>query len=467
MNENKNNVKNPPTKLFNKNYLLLWQGQSISRLGSQMYYMAMVIWITNQTGSASLLGLMGVIGAIPALLFTSIGGTFADRFSRKIIIIISDILKGLTILSLAYLFYNYSDSTQLLITWLMVVVAFSSVVQSFFTPAISALVTELVPKDKLSTANTLGQSSVQISQIFGWSLSSTLYFIIGIPLLTLINGLTFIFSAFSELFIKVPQKITALSESSNVKSNRSFKTDFKEGINYVWKDSGLKKLILASVFISFCSTPIILLLPFYLKVVLQINESYLGLLFSVNALGIFVGSILASIIKSKKGNNKAKVIILFMMLNAITPIILGFMNNVIFASILLFLGGVWSGFIQVNIRTILQLRTKSNIRGRVFGVVGTLAGILTPLAMALSGVVADLTNKNIPLIYGVSGVIMFGISIIIWFNKDIKDFLNINTDSIIVEENEENHNFFDINEPEAIINIAAMKRFEEGLKKNK
>ncbi len=467
MNENKNNVKNPPTKLFNKNYLLLWQGQSISRLGSQMYYMAMVIWITNQTGSASLLGLMGVIGAIPALLFTSIGGTFADRFSRKIIIIISDILKGLTILSLAYLFYNYSDSTQLLITWLMVVVAFSSVVQSFFTPAISALVPELVPKDKLSTANTLGQSSVQISQIFGWSLSSTLYFIIGIPLLTLINGLTFIFSAFSELFIKVPQKITALSESSNVKSNRSFKTDFKEGINYVWKDSGLKKLILASVFISFFSTPIILLLPFYLKVVLQINESYLGLLFSVNALGIFVGSILASIIKSKKRNNKAKVIILFMMLNAITPIILGFMNNVIFASILLFLGGVWSGFIQVNIRTILQLRTKSSIRGRVFGVVGTLAGILTPLAMALSGVVADLTNKNIPLIYGVSGVIMFGISIIIWFNKDIKDFLNINTDSIIVEENEENHNFFDINEPEAIINIAAMKRFEEGLKKNK
>jgi MFS family permease len=423
MEEKLDSKTNYPKKLFNKNYLLLWQGQSVSRLGSQMYYMAMVIWITNQTGSASLLALMGIIGAIPALLFTSIGGTFADRFSRKKIIILSDILKGLAILSLAYLFYFHSGSTQLIITWLMVVVAFSSIVQSFFTPAISAVLPELVPKDKLATANTLGQSSIQISQIIGWSLSSTLYFIIGIPLLTLINGITFIFSAISEVFIKFPKKKSELSNNKEKKVN-SFKAEFKEGISYVWKDNGLKKLILASVFITFFSTPIVLLLPFYLKVILQINESYLGILFSINAVGILIGSVLASLFKGI-GGGKAKVIILFMMLNAINPIILGLMDNVIFASIFLFLGGLWAGFIQVNIRTIMQLRTESNIRGRVFGVVGTLAGALTPIAMAFSGIIADLTDKNIPLIYGSSGVIMIIITIIVWFSKDIREFLTI------------------------------------------
>ena len=420
-----------PVKLFNKNYLLLWQGQSVSRLGSQMYYMAMVIWITNQTGSASLLALMGVIGAIPALIFTSVGGTFADRFSRKKIIIISDILKGLAILSLAYLFYFYYDSTQLIITWLMAVVAFSSIVQSFFTPAISAVVPELVPKDKLTTANTLGQASVQISQIIGWSLSSTLYFIIGIPLLTLINGITFIFSAFSELFIKIPKRKVITTNENEIQEN-SFKSEFKEGLNYVWKNSGLKKLILGSVFITFFSTPIILLLPFYLKVTLQINESFLGILFSINALGILSGSIIASMMKGS-GGNKAKIIILFMMLNAINPILLGVTKNVIFASVLLFLGGLWAGFIQVNIRTILQLKTKSSIRGRVFGVVGTLAGALTPIAMAFSGVLADLTNKNIPLIYSVSGTIMIIITIIVWFSNDIRTFLTITKKDLLTD----------------------------------
>ena len=432
MNEKIINKKNThPTKLFNKNYLLLWQGQSVSRLGSQMYYMAMVIWITTQTGSASLLALMGVIGAIPALLFTSIGGTFADRFSRKTIIIVSDILKGIAILILAYLFYFYYDSTELIITFLMIVVAFSSIVQSFFTPAISAAVPELVPKEKLTTANTLGQASVQISQIVGWSLSSTLYFIIGIPLLTLINGITFIFSAFSELFIQIPNRKNSKLEDVEKNANHSFKSEFKEGLNYVWKNNGLKKLILASVFITFFSTPIILLLPFYLKVTLQINESYLGYLFSINALGILSGSIVASMVKSI-GGNKAKIIILFMLLNAINPIFLGLTKNVIFASILLFLGGLWAGFIQVKIRTILQLRTRSSIRGRVFGVVGTLAGALTPIAMAFSGIVADLTNKNIPLIYSTSGIIMITITIIVWFNKDIRKFLTVTKEDLLL-----------------------------------
>lgn len=457
MKDEKLQSTNNPTKLFNKNYFLLWQGQTVSRLGSQMYFMAMVIWITNQTGSASLLGLMGVIGAIPALLFTAIGGTFADRFSRKKIIVISDLLNGIAILALAFLFYSYYDSTQLLITVLMVVVAVSSIIQSFFSPAISAALPEIVPKDKLTTANTLGQASVQVSQIIGWSLSSTLYFIIGIPLLTLLNGITFIFSAFSELFIKIPQKTITSTENKGKNSN-SFRSEFKEGIKYVWRDTGLKKLILASVLISFFSTPIILLLPFYLKVVLQISESYLGLLFSLNALGILIGSILASVIKSKI-KNKANMIIIFMILNAVNPIFLGFMNNVIFASILLFLGGIWGGYIQVKIRTILQLQTESNIRGRVFGVVGTLAGVLTPLAMALSGILADLTNKNIPLIYGASGIIMFFITIVIWFNSDIRDFLNVNTDFKKTDEDID-----DLNEPELILNSLAMEKIKESLK---
>ncbi|GBD92363.1 putative bacilysin exporter BacE [bacterium BMS3Abin04] len=425
-----NNKENDwrPKKFWNKNYFLLWQGQSVSRLGSQMYFMAMIIWITDQVGSASLLGLMGMIGAIPALLFTSIGGTFADRFSRKKIIIIGDLLKGLAILSLAYLFYTRPDSTQLIIAWLLGVVAFTSVVQSFFSPAIAASVPDLVPKEKLTKANTLGQASVQISQIVGWSLSSTLYVVLGIPLLTLLNGITFIFSALSEMFITIPQKLPEKTKELTKKAS-TFKSEFKEGLKYVWRDSGLKKLVFASVLISFFSTPIILLLPFYIKVVLQTSEVYLGILFSINAIGTLAGSIFASVLKAKP-EGKTNMIILFMIFNALNPILLGFTSSLVFGGILLFLGGLWSGFIQIHIRTVLQLRTESRIRGRVFGFIGMLSGSLTPLAMAFSGIIADVTGKNIPLIYGTSGLIMLIITIFVWFNQDIRKFLTIHKEEI-------------------------------------
>ena len=80
-------------KLFNKNYFLLWQGQFMSRIGSQVYLIAMIIWIKEATDSASLLGLMGFIGGIPAVIFSIIGGVFADRHSRKKIIVFTDIIQ--------------------------------------------------------------------------------------------------------------------------------------------------------------------------------------------------------------------------------------------------------------------------------------------------------------------------------------------------------------------------------------
>ena len=138
---------------------------------------------------------------------------------------------------------------------------------------------------------------------------------------------------------------------------------------------------------------------------------------------------MASVIKAKP-EGKTNMIILFMVFNALNPIILGFTSSLILGGILLFLGGLWSGFIQIHIRTVLQLRTESRIRGRVFGFIGTLSGSLTPLAMALSGVIADVTGKNIPLIYGTSGLIMLIITIFIWFNQDIRKFLTIYKEDI-------------------------------------
>ena len=102
---------------------------------------------------------------------------------------------------------------------------------------------------------------------------------------------------------------------------------------------------------------------------------------------------------------------------------LGLISHAPTALALFVVTGVLNGYLNINIATILQLTTPSEIRGRVFALLGTLSGGLAPIAMGLSGVVADLLDRNIPLIFGICGVVALILSIILASNKDFRLFL--------------------------------------------
>lgn len=409
------------TKLFNKNYFLLFQGQAVSRIGTQLYFMAMVLFIKDLTNSASLMGFLGMVAGIPAVILAPLGGTFADRHSRKRIIVLSDLVNGIIMLSFGIFLFKYSGMKTGIIIYLLLVMVISNVIGSFFTPAISAALPDIVPENKLRAANSLGQSSVQLSTILGWGLSGVVYVAIGAPLLVLLNGITFIFSAFSEMFIKIPQKIPEKAKTMGAQF-RSFMSATMDGLRYVKRRAGLKKLLFASVFVNFFSVPITLLLPFYVDLVLHRSEVWFGYLIAAYAFGSIIGYFLASILKLSP-LRRGQFIVLFMIMNAIIYVFLGLVQIVYLAMLMLMVTGLITGFVQVHISTILQLSTQTEVRGRVFGFLATLSGALTPIGMGLAGIVGDLTGKNIPLIYGCSGMIIFIISLYIMFNRDIRKFL--------------------------------------------
>ena len=103
--------------------------------------------------------------------------------------------------------------------------------------------------------------------------------------------------------------------------------------------------------------------------------------------------------------------------------LLGLVKDPVTAMVLAFLGGATGGFVTVNITTILQITTPGEIRGRVFGLLGTLSISLAPLAMGLAGVIADLVGQNIPLIYVSCGAIMAVLSSVVLVNRHVRDFL--------------------------------------------
>ncbi|UCC38350.1 MAG: MFS transporter [Candidatus Aminicenantes bacterium] len=409
------------TRLLNRNFFLLWQGQLVSQLGSQAFFIAMMLWIKHQTGSASLVGLIMMISMLPFVILGPIAGTFADHFSRRKIIIFCDILSGIPVLILAFLMFNVPEASNFLIVCLFFVSLTLGIIRSFFNPAISASIPDIVPHEKVSAANSMNQSSNQISLFIGQALGGYLFVTFGAPLLFLIDGITYLFSAFSETFIKIPQKIPEKSEVWRDKLSQ-FKSDTIGGFRYVWRNTGIRAFFFAAAIINFFSIPIIVLLPFYVEDFLHLKADWYGYILASFGFGSLIGYGLAGTLKIK-GPVRSKAVISALILMASCLPILSIVNVGLLALILMTTIGILNGFLNINIFTILQTAVPSEIRGRVFGLFITITSGLTPISMGLSGVIADLLNQNIPLIYATCGITTLLLCILVSFSKDLRRFL--------------------------------------------
>lgn len=408
-------------KLFNKNFVLLTQGQFVSRLGSQLFMIALVLWIKNATGSATLIGIIGGVTSAVAIALGPICGTFSDRNSRKRIIVITDILNGIVILALGLTALFGSQNISLIVVVIFITSILSSIISSFFGPAISAAIPDLVPKQKLSAANSVGMLSLQISSLIGRGVGGILFTWLGAPILFLINGFTFLFSAFTEMFISIPQKIPEKQLTSR-QELQAYKQDMIEGVQYIWQKVGLRNLVIISATLSFFLTPIVLLLPFFVDKFLNLSDQWYGYLLAIYSAGTLLGYAGAALIRFEN-ESRAFSLVTFLVLEAATFGLIAVTRDLIPIIILSIVSGFLSGYVSVNITTILQATTPSQLRGRVFGVLATIEGSISPLAMSFSGIVADLLNQNIPLIYLISSVSMVVITVSMAFFKDFRSFL--------------------------------------------
>ncbi len=410
------------SKLLNRNFFLLWQGQFVSRIGSEVFSIAAIIWIKQATESATLMGILGMVAAIPALLLGPIGGAFADRYSRRRIIIFSDVINGLAVMLLAVVFYLQPENSDAILASLFGVAISIAIVSSFFVPAISASIPDLVPSDGVAGANSLRQLSSQLSMFLGQGLGGVLFRVLGAPLVVLIDGITYLFSALSETFITIPQSIP--EDSSDWRQKLAlYKRDLREGFRYVWKAPGLKQLVFVSAFLNLFVMPIILLLPFYVEDVLNVTLDWYGYLLATFGVGSLVGSFIAGF-AGVKAKARGVIMIVFMVFESLLSGLLGLTGNPVVALAITFSAGLMGGFIGINVVTILQTRTPSELRGRVFGFLNTLTGSIAPVGMGLGGVIADISGRNIPLIYVICGGAMALLSILVSFSRDFREFVS-------------------------------------------
>lgn len=399
----------PSARLWNRDFLLLWQGQTISQLGNVAFSMAMMLWLKEATGSASLMGLLMFTSMIPGVVLAPFGGTFADRHSRIRIGLVCDLLCGLAVLGLAAAMFDprvarlEPAAVRLVIGLLFGVSALLGILRAFFTPALSAAIPDLVPPERVTAANSLSQISVQGSSLLGQAVGGVLYQALGPALLYLIDGASYLYAALCAFLIREPAR-PAEARPAAAHPLRQFLRETAEGFRFLWRQTGLRDFIVIASVNNFLSMPILVLAPFYVDLYLKAEDRWYGFLMAAVGAGQVAGFMLAGALRLG-GPARRRWIVASMLL---VPALFGVVGLVLDPFVALagvFLAGLGLGIINVYFLSMLQMATPNEVRGRVMSVVMTLSSGLMPIGMVVGGVVGDLTGKNVPLVYGICAVL--------------------------------------------------------------
>jgi len=326
-----------------------------------------------------------------------------------------DIVNGIAVMSLAGVLFFFPQYQLFSLIYITFIATLLGITGAIFRPAILACVPDLVPKDKLDSANSLSQAGVQFAAMIGNGVGSVLYRLVGAPLLLFLDSLTYLFSAISEMFINFPDNKKEVKKHSSLKELiQTFKADIKESFQYMSNTPGMLEFLYMAATINFFVIPCTILLPFYIEDYLKLTTDWYGYITIVFGLGAMIGFIVAGTMNI----NKKSGMLFSLLVTSLMIALMGLTNNAYFSLFIMLTIGTLNGYMGVMIMGIIQTKTISSMRGRIFGLMGIVTGGLTPIGMGLSGVVFDLVDQSIPTIYIGTGVILLCISMVIYFNKN-------------------------------------------------
>lgn len=415
-----------PTRLLNSNFVLLWQGQMVSQVGSQIFGLAMLYWLLEETGSATTMGLVMMASTLPMAILGPLGGTLADNFSRKRIIVWMDVLRGVACLGFVAAIVLTEFETAL--TALFVFMSISGMAMAVFNPAINAAIPSLVPAQQLPRANSLMQGATTVFSTASLGVGGFLYAALGAPLLFLVNGISYLFSAFTESFIHIPQP-----EREPIKLNSLVKrvlADTMEGFRYLARRSGLRELVFTAAILNFVTAPIAIVQPIFVRDYLERGPEFLGLLGAAQGVGAIVGLIVVGTLTFQP-SARPFIYAGALTVGGVTLGLIGLFQNPAAALVLLGLFGFLMPIVNVMAMSVIQGTTPPEMLGRVLAVLISIAMGLTPLAMGLTGYVIDSIDQQVHYLWYGIGLVNLIMGLLLLTRRGFREFLSQSLDRSI------------------------------------
>lgn len=365
--------------LKHRSFALLWSGQALSRLGDNVYRLALAWWVLEKTGSATVMGTVFILSYTPMLVFALIGGVTVDRFSRVQVMLVADLLRFFLLMAVSFL--SFGGLLQLWHVYLASTVL--GAVEAFFQPAYTAVVPDVIPREAWVSANSLTSLTKQLAKIVGPALSGSILKLGSTSTAFAVNAASFLISAACLL------PLLRLSESRmRPVGQSSVFRDLQEGIKAVTSSPWLWITIAIA---SLCNItqggPYIVGLPFLVKDYLHGDAGTLGLVYSMFA----VGSVAATLAISRFTNLRHRGIVAYvsLIISGLATLAFGISNSIISLFVFsLILGATISVFTLIWINALQDLVPRE-LLGRVVSIDNLGSYAFLPLSYGVSGWATD------------------------------------------------------------------------------
>lgn len=368
---------NDMEKSFQK-FLLLWSGDFVSSVGSGLTSFGLGVYIFQQTGKASLMALVTLLAFLPSLLLSVPAGVLADRYDRRMLMVVGDSLSAVGLLFILFCLMRGEAK----IWQICVGVSISSVFASLLEPAYKSTITDILPPEQYSKASGLVQLAGSAKYLLSPILAGFLLEIADIRLLLVIDIFTFFITVFTTLSVR---KGLAYRNKLSPQLKTSLFSEMREGVAGLTANKGVLFLSVMGSFITFCLGVIQTLAS---PMVLSFSDSaVLGTMMTVAALGMLVSSFVLGSISIKKGYTR---LLTASLLGAgMFMALFGLRENIIITAASGFLFFAMLPFANTSIDCLIRTNIDNQIQGRVWGLIGLVSQLGYVAAYAVSGVLAD------------------------------------------------------------------------------
>lgn len=403
--------------IFNRDFILMWQGAFLSHFGDIVYGFAISFWVLQTTGSTALMGTSAALSSLPRVIIAPFAGALADRLNRKNILAQSNLIRGILMLVMAYLTF----SNLLTVPFVMFTTFVISAAGVFATPCVVSIIPDLVEKEDVTRANSLRSASFSIADLAGKGIGGYLISFLGVPMLILMNALSFLYYYVSLLFAHIPQRPRILNQEQ-----RNIWIDLKEGLKEFFGNIGLRTILVGFMLSNFFVTGI-----FSLSMAVFIQRGFsveqYGILMAFLGVGALLGMLTVSFIKIPIRHYFKTIFIGFIIIG-VCFIGLMFTKNLPLSCFLISLGMFGNSISNAILNTVFILGVEPEKRGKLSGLISAMSNGLTPVSSILYGFLGEFVSLS--LLFGLGIALGVASTLIALLQSKVYDFISLNQQQV-------------------------------------
>ncbi len=398
-------------KLWNKDFILLLQGAAVSTVGDLMCSMAIGYWVYEQTGSSGLMGIMSAISMFVTMFLAPFSGSIVDTCNRKWILVGMDLMQSGVMLTVGVLAYM----GKLNVPGVLLAAFLAALGTVFYSPAAQTLLIDIIPRDDMVRGQSIFSGTMSLINTVGTVFSGVLVAFFGVPLIVIINGLSNLYSAISELFVTVPKTV----QQGDAVTVGGTARDLKAAINAIFLESCLRLFVPCALMLNLLGAgPMTLILPFSMEKGFSVAQY--GYLMSVWTVSSLICVLLLGVIKLKP---KARFWVMA----------IGFSASVIFLSmaylsesfllmaILMFFGAFLNSAGNTVFNASLMLALPETNRGAILGFIESACVGGTALSALLYGLLGDVFPLY--LVFAIGSIVSLAPMLYLCFHTRTRTFI--------------------------------------------